>query len=120
MVQIHGKESGNKNAKSFKETSIYNKAELTDPRCDACGENIHVNDNNEHSSCPYCGYKPDKHSNYKPYRYEHEIPTQGIWFSEYRIKGKRRRKSARENKELEDEADAFMEEFGDELLVEDN
>ena len=118
MVQVRDKNTSTKNMKPFKETSIHNKAPLDAPRCDACGENLHVN--NEHSSCPYCGYKPDKHSTYNPYRYEHEIPTQGIMFSEYRVRGKRRRKSARENKELEDEADAFMDEFGDELLVEDN
>ena len=113
MVQLnYNREHGNKNEKSFEETSIYNKAELTCPHCPECGENVRVGV--EERSCPYCGYKPEKHSSYNVERYDREILSLGVVFSEYRVKGKRRRKS---NRELEAEADAYIEEWGDDLLV---
>lgn len=110
MVTIRGKESGTKNAKPFKETSVNVKAPLNAPHCPKCGENMHTRNGDEaceHSSCPYCGYKPEKHGAYNPYRYEHDVVTQGIMFSEYRVKGKSR-KRMQNVRELEAEADYWI------------
>lgn len=110
MVSIRGKESSTKNAKPFKETSVNVKAPLNAPHCPACGENMHTRNGDEaceHSSCPYCGYKPEKHGAYNPYRYEHDVITQGIMFSEYRVRGKSR-KSVQKLRDLEAEAEYWL------------
>ena len=114
MVQLnYNREHGNKNEKPFEETSIYNKAELTCPHCPECGENVRVEV--EERSCPYCGFKPSKHTSYNAERYDREILGLGVVFSEYRVKGKRRRKMG--SRELDKEAEDYMEECGDDLLV---